>query len=1257
MEAKEKMDEIIKKIIDVLTSENNAFNDDQMEILADELIQTGIIKPTNMPGELGTPEVIPELYEKLGKIDNIKEIIFAAVSQDEDTNKGELAEVIFRANPLAFISPQEIDEFLKPDKIAEPYLRSVVVSSLIEATNNISKYLKPEILKDFELYSEDIARLIFATGNIEEYLTPEQVKAFELYQKDIERLILATGNIEKYLTPEQVKAFELDSWRVESLIEATGNIEKYLTSEQVKALDLKGLTVARLIKATGKMEEYLTVEKIKDLGLRGLDISRALFEEDEIELGSLIDFELSCGTYSYNKIKRLSEIINDLKDSNSGRLSRIKREVAQQVYTLPEEEQQDTIEAIKNIYLTTDIPTFAQNFLVFKQLHPTFLEESNTKAYLDYLQGNIPSLEKATPLERNHIIFSDLLRITLKSNNRNLRDYLSIIEQGDKLFQLYKEGKIAIDASLPENDKKILQKYSNILNALYNQTSKGKRLEKLRVNSGDLAQDLNELDSLFSNDTHIQRSLPDRIVRMFGYWAGIKDFNQAKRLIEEISREADKRNRDRAQKGDFTLREGDFAKGIEHTEYFSQMLQNGIVAKDYLGENSESDQTPLDMDVELINEEGKIKTASKYVNVDADGRRLGKIILVIKNDGSYVKTREGHEINSEAIKTVIQDRTKREYFDNNGVGGENAYGIRTGIGSTNISYIISDRYVDKLGLEIAINGFYIPIVDERGKVLFTPEMYDDLRSKMQGMSYYGVPEFELDESAKNEGTKQIAQLIEQNVEEVNQKRQKVLQTLRKAIEKCGLQMSDKRKLDLIQGFVEVVDTGSTGRGTNEPGDGDFDFMIRLDNSIMNDPERIKEELRRALSAISEPIEETTTMRGDFRYKGVSIQGLEDKVDIDLTFAQRTDEIEYTTEECIRDRLETIKRNNPEDYQYAVANILLAKKVLKTEGAYKKKNAPAPEEGKKDTRGGLGAVGIENWILQNGGSFEKAARDFLEVSRICESLSEFQSKYAVWDFGENYMSGEKYPHDNFVYNMNEEGYARMKKALEDYIKAIETEQSKSTEHNGSTNDEQKSLGDILQEDMSVLTDTVYMRSVEELLAKIRRTRSKCHWRKLKRYTLTEEIRLQMENIEFSNACYEVLEILKYVRKEDLLKIPKDEIEMLKENANLKHEFTYDPNKDIKEQDVSKLAKGIIAVFFYKYTASEEQRERIKLKQKADLIAIEQEKRNSYKPEEIFKAKSKTEITPTYENENIQLVEYKKENWFIKIINKIKKFFRI
>ena len=42
------------------------------------------------------------------------------------------------------------------------------------------------------------------------------------------------------------------------------------------------------------------------------------------------------------------------------------------------------------------------------------------------------------------------------------------------------------------------------------------------------------------------------------------------------------------------------------------------------------------------------------------------------------------------------------------------------------------------------------------------------------------------------------------------------------------------------GSVEIIDTGSTGRGTNKPGDGDFDLMMRLDRNILSNSRKLEE---------------------------------------------------------------------------------------------------------------------------------------------------------------------------------------------------------------------------------------------------------------------------------------------------------------------------------------------------------------------------------------------------------------------------------
>lgn len=113
---------------------------------------------------------------------------------------------------------------------------------------------------------------------------------------------------------------------------------------------------------------------------------------------------------------------------------------------------------------------------------------------------------------------------------------------------------------------------------------------------------------------------------------------------------------------------------------------------------------------------------------------------------------------------------------------------------------------------------------------------------------------------------------------------------------------------------------------------------------------------------------------------------------------------------------------------------------------------------------------------------------------------------------------------------------------------------------------------------------------------------------------------MVDIEYANAYTEVLEILKYISVEDYNKIPKNKIELFQINANNDYHFTYIPEKTLNEQNVSKIAKGIIAILFRDYWATDYQRARILEKENQDREELERQKGEKYNPDNIFKNKN-------------------------------------
>lgn len=138
--------------------------------------------------------------------------------------------------------------------------------------------------------------------------------------------------------------------------------------------------------------------------------------------------------------------------------------------------------------------------------------------------------------------------------------------------------------------------------------------------------------------------------------------------------------------------------------------------------------------------------------------------------------------------------------------------------------------------------------------------------------------------------------------------------------------------------------------------------------------------------------------------------------------------------------------------------------------------------------------------------------------------------------------------------------------------------------------------------------------------------------------------------YANAYQEVLEVLKYTKKEDLVKIPKFKIDMYKKYMNKNNGFKIDKTKSLEEQNISNEAKAILANLYKDYWATDYERQRIEAKEQYDLEQIAKEK---YSTDYLFK---KREIkSETVSNNENSMIVIQKEKWYRKIINSIKNFF--
>ncbi len=147
-------------------------------------------------------------------------------------------------------------------------------------------------------------------------------------------------------------------------------------------------------------------------------------------------------------------------------------------------------------------------------------------------------------------------------------------------------------------------------------------------------------------------------------------------------------------------------------------------------------------------------------------------------------------------------------------------------------------------------------------------------------------------------------------------------------------------------------------------------------------------------------------------------------------------------------------------------------------------------------------------------------------------------------------------------------------------------------------------------------------------------------------------IKVEN--YPNAYKEVYEILKYVPKEDLKRVPKKFMDMLEEKMNKNYKFSIDTSNDfIEEQELMIETRTILAYIFLNYWATEIQKEKVNIKFKKDIEDAEKQKRDLYNVD-ILKNKKQLKENIGKEQENAMVI-YKKENFITKIFNTIKKFF--
>ena len=745
-------------------------------------------------------------------------------------------------------------------------------------------------------------------------------------------------------------------------------------------------------------------------------------------------------------------------------------------------EQDDPLEVfakIEKIFEKNNLPLFAKVFKCFEILYPnfnkwTFNFDKNSRISPDLLNAN-PLEKRMAYLRRNgsdrdvrmQMVFNDLLRISICSADRSLIDYMNNIKVGNDLYLDIVSGKRTFE-SLTFEEKNILDIFSSHLEALQENKTQSKNMT---LDNLSLPDKIRVLSKEFSpTDRH---NLPDRIIRSFAYYAGFDSFESLNSYIIDSYKKTERLGESNVIKRQtFSFEDGDFLRCIGNIDALEASLDIGNVCKEFLGPlkgTSDSDATPLDIDFSLINTaNGMKKTIYSCISGTPTGFGFGNIYLVTDKNNPNIRITRDNNGNIDTPYDPMKLEVFSTEFDAARWGARTGYSLVTDVdyiiykknfeinslkpynedGSVNYVNQTSDAYDDLIRLKmlLAKKGIYKPVYDFTGKLVFTKKEYDTIRSKLDGIYHYKT----ITEEEKAYPIADTSLLYFPGIEELvtemqqdrskQQEKRKIITDKIKEILMSSLgatQINDTILNDLSQGNIDLLETGSTSRGTNVPGDADYDFMTRVGRNDLNNTAAVIRDLNSLFSP-------QTNISHDNRFRGkdIKLDGIEEPIDIDISFTQKRDKVDYSTDTCLSDLLRTIEKEYPEQFPLVKANIVYAKKILKAGKAYKSRRSSEAE-------GGLGGIGVEYWILQNGGSFINAVNSFLAQAVKDGNIipyEEFKDKYQIWDFGKNHEPKEieigslkriVFPYDEFVScNMSKEGYLKMTKTLLEFKKKYE-----------------------------------------------------------------------------------------------------------------------------------------------------------------------------------------------------------------------------
>ena len=142
-------------------------------------------------------------------------------------------------------------------------------------------------------------------------------------------------------------------------------------------------------------------------------------------------------------------------------------------------------------------------------------------------------------------------------------------------------------------------------------------------------------------------------------------------------------------------------------------------------------------------------------------------------------------------------------------------------------------------------------------------------------------------------------------------------------------------------------------------------------------------------------------------------------------------------------------------------------------------------------------------------------------------------------------------------------------------------------------------------------------------------------------------------EIREAAVEINSIFENMSLNLLNKIPLNFKLYLKNIESKNYKFEYDKTKKLNEQKLLPTTKSLIALIYRDYLCNDIERYNFNKKYNKILMQIEEEKKEKFETNEIFKTRP---IDKNFSNEEKLPIKYKKNSFFKQIIKKLTNIFK-